>query len=175
MSDVKNAAPRTIGNLRLSTMVEWLRLEEQERSGSCRWWIGSSTKISIVNKQAATVESLIDGHRVKNVISWNSWSLSLRFFCWNDQWRRVSFLYGEYESTNLNFPHWEYEPFSLNNFDSSEATAELRVNKEDIPLLVNALQVPEYFRCSQGTGKAVRGGRGSDPVNLTISNKQINN
>ena len=32
-----------IGNLRLSTTVEWLRLDEQERSGSCRWWIASST------------------------------------------------------------------------------------------------------------------------------------
>ena len=31
-------------------------------------------------------------------------------------------LYGEYESTNLNFPHWEYEPFSLDNFDSSWLT-----------------------------------------------------
>ena len=81
-------------------------------------------------------------------------------------------LYGEYESTNLNFPRWEYKPFSLDNFDSSEGRAELRVDKEDIPLLVNALQVPEYFRCPQGAGKAVRGGRGSDLLNLTISNKQ---
>ena len=67
-------------------------------------------------------------------------------------------LYEEYESTNLNFPHWEYE--------------------EDIPLLVNALQVPEYFRCPQGTGKAFRGGRGSGPVkkvNIIFNNKQINN
>ena len=69
-----------------------------EGSGSCRWWIGSSTnrlarkkEIKIVNKHAATVESLIDGHRVKNVISWTSWSLSLRFFWWSDQWRRVSY------------------------------------------------------------------------------------
>ena len=59
------------------------------------------------------------------------------------------------KSTNLNFPHWEYEPFSLDNFDSSEARAEFRVDKEDIPLLVNVLQVPEYFRCPQRTGKAV--------------------
>ena len=57
--------------------------------------------------------------------------------------------------TNLNFPHLAYEPFSLDNFDSSEAKAEFRVDKEDIPLLVNALQVPESFRCPQGTGKAV--------------------
>ena len=39
----------------------------------------------------------------------------------------------EYESTNLNVPYWEYEPFSLDNFDSSEARAEFRVDKEDIP------------------------------------------
>ena len=63
--------------------------------------------------------------------------------------------YEEYEFTNLSFPHLAYEPFSLVNFDSSEARAEFRVDKEDIPLLVNALQVPESFRCLQGTGKAV--------------------
>ena len=85
-------------------------------------------------------------------------------------------LYEEYESTNLNFPHWEYEPFSLDNFDSCEGRAEFRVDKKDIPLFVNALQVPEYFRCPQGTGKAVRGGRGSEPVkkvNIIFNNKQI--
>ena len=54
-------------------------------------------------------------------------------------------LYEECESTNLNFPHWEYKPFSLDNFDSSEVRAKFRVDKEDIPSLVNALQVPEYF------------------------------
>ncbi|CAH3020167.1 unnamed protein product [Porites evermanni] len=82
-------------------------------------------------------------------------------------------LYEEYESTNLNFPHWEYEPFSIDNFDISEGKAEFRVDKDDIPLLV-----PEYFRCPQGTGKAVRGGRSSDPVkkvNIIFNNKQINN
>ena len=52
----------------------------------------------------------------------------------------------KYESgTNLNFPHQEYEPFSPDNFDGSEARTEFSVDKEDIPLLVNALQVPEIF------------------------------
>ena len=54
-------------------------------------------------------------------------------------------LYEECESTNLSFPHVEYKPFSLDNFDSSEVRAKFRVDKEDIPSLVNALQVPEYF------------------------------
>ena len=44
----------------------------------------------------------------------------------------------EYESTNLNFPHWEYEPFSLDNFDSSEARTEVRVDKEDPSLKLSA-------------------------------------
>ena len=32
-------------------------------------WREKKEEIKIVNKQAATVESLIDGHRVENVIS----------------------------------------------------------------------------------------------------------
>ena len=91
-----------IGNLRLSTTVECLREPTVGRAGEVCFlsmvdWIeyepcGAKKKeIKIVNKQAATVEWLIDGHRVKNVISWTSWSLSLRFFWWSDQWRRVNF------------------------------------------------------------------------------------
>ena len=116
-------------------------------------------EIKIVNKQAATVESLIDGHRVKMSFHELREALVCAF---SDRLviSEEEFLihYEEYESTNLYFPHWEYEPFSLDIFDSSEARAEFRVDKEDIPLLVNALQVLEYFRCPQGTGKAVRGG-----------------
>ena len=56
-------------------------------------------------------------------------------------------LYEEYESTNFNFPHWEYEPFSLDNFDSSEARAEFRVDKEDIPLL--KMKLARYIRLNR--------------------------
>ena len=41
------------------SMVDWMEYEP----------FGKKKRIKIVNKQAATVESLIDGHRVKNVIS----------------------------------------------------------------------------------------------------------
>jgi len=61
-------------------------------------------------------------------------------------------LYEEYESTNLYFPYWEYDPFCLDNFDSSEARAEFRIDKDDIPLLAQALNIPDVFRCYQGTG-----------------------
>ena len=43
-------------------MVDWI---EYEPFGAKK----KKKEINIVNKQAATVESLIDGHRVKNVIS----------------------------------------------------------------------------------------------------------
>ena len=95
----------------------------------------------------------------------------------------VLILYEEYESTNLNFPHWECEPFSLDNFDSSEARAEFRVDKEDIPLL--KMRLARYIRLNRYylslTSLLVvsrRGGRGSDPVkkvNIIFNSKQINN
>ena len=107
-------------------------------------------EIKIVNKQGATVESLIDGHRVKKFHELRE-ALVCAFSDGVISEEEFLILYEEYESTNLNFTHWEYEPFSLDNFDSSEARAEFRVDKEDIPLLVNALQVTEYFRCPQGT------------------------
>ena len=107
-------------------------------------------EIKIVNKQGATVESLIDGHCVKKFHELRE-ALVCAFSAGVISEEEFLILYEEYESTNLYFPHWEYEPFSLDIFDSSEARAEFRVDKEDIPLLVNALQVTEYFRCPQGT------------------------
>ena len=56
-------------------------------------------------------------------------------------------LYEEYESTNWKFPNWEYKPFSLDNFDSSEARAEFRVDKEDIPLL--KMKLARYIRLNR--------------------------
>ena len=48
------------GEVCFLSMVDWIEYEP----------FGAKKKeIKIVNKQAATVESLIDGHRVKNVIS----------------------------------------------------------------------------------------------------------
>ena len=60
-------------------------------------------------------------------------------------------LYEEYDSVNLCFPYWEYDSFQLNDLDSSECKAEFRMEKEDIPRLAAALQIPATFRCSQGT------------------------
>ena len=49
------------GEVWFLSMVDWI---EYEPFGAKK-----KKEINIVNKQAATVESLIDGHRVKNVIS----------------------------------------------------------------------------------------------------------
>ena len=61
------------------------------------------------------------------------------------------FLYEEYESVNPFYPYWEFEPFCLDSLDSSECKSEFRLEKEDIPFVADALQVPARFRCPQGT------------------------
>ena len=64
-------------------------------------------------------------------------------------------LYEEYQSANLCFPYWEYEPFRLDDLDNSECRADFRVEKEDIPRLATALQIPPFFRYSQGRRRFV--------------------
>ena len=56
-----------------------------------------------------------------------------------------------YQSDNPMYPYWEFQPFSLQNLDTSECVAEFRVKKEDIPIVAEALQLPERFTCPQGT------------------------
>ena len=51
-------------------------------------------------------------------------------------------LYEAYRPSNLPFPHSAYEKFSLANKDPAECKADFRVEKRDIPLLVDALRVP---------------------------------
>ena len=46
-------------------------------------------------------------------------------------------LYDTYRPRNLPFPHSVYEKFSLTNKDSAECEADFRVEKRDIPLLVD--------------------------------------
>ena len=53
--------------------------------------------------------------------------------------------------SNLPFPHSAYEKFSLANKDPAECKADFRVEKMDIPLLIDALRVPPVFKCRNGT------------------------
>ena len=61
-------------------------------------------------------------------------------------------LYEAYRPSNLpSFPHSAYEKFSLTNEDPAECKANFRVEKRDIPLLVDALRIPPVFQCRNGT------------------------
>ena len=60
-------------------------------------------------------------------------------------------LYEEYTPQNLPFPHRQYERFSLLNKDTAECKADFRVEKADIPFLIDALRMPPVFVCGNGT------------------------
>ena len=82
-------------------------------------------------------------------------------------------LYEECESTNLNFPHMEYKPFSLDNFDSSEVRAKFRVDKEDIPYWLTLYRSQNIFDALK---EQVKLSAAAEVVTLSIfNNTQINN
>ena len=60
-------------------------------------------------------------------------------------------LYEAYRPSNLPFPHSAYEKLSLANNDPAECKADCRVEKRDIPLLLDALRVLPVFQCHNGT------------------------
>jgi len=60
-------------------------------------------------------------------------------------------LYEANQSDNLIFNHKDYEKFRLDTKDEDECKADFRVQKLDLPLLLDALQVPDVFKCEQGT------------------------
>ena len=45
-------------------------------------------------------------------------------------------------SKNPDFSHSSYARFDLENIDETECLAEFRVQKQDIPVLANVLQLP---------------------------------
>ena len=60
--------------------------------------------------------------------------------------------YEAYGPSNLLFPHSAYEKLSLANKDPAECKADFRVEKRDIPLLLDALRVPPVsVQCRNGT------------------------
>ena len=57
----------------------------------------------------------------------------------------------EYKAVNPFYPYWEFKPFCSDSLDSRECKSEFRLEKEDIPFVADALQVPARLRCPQGT------------------------
>lgn len=60
-------------------------------------------------------------------------------------------LYEAYSSKNLDLPYKEYGRFQLEEMDVDECIDKFRVRKNDIPLLLEILQIPEFIKCPQGS------------------------
>ena len=58
-------------------------------------------------------------------------------------------LWESYQFKNPEFPYSSYARFDLQNIDEAECLAELRVQKQDIPVLANVLQLPMNIHCPQ--------------------------
>ena len=65
--------------------------------------------------------------------------------------KEFAVLYKEYTPQNLPFPHCQYDTFSLLNKDPAECEADFRVEKADIPLLIDTLRMPPEFVCGNST------------------------
>ena len=52
-------------------------------------------------------------------------------------------------STNPDLPYDLYDHFDFNVLENDECVTEFRFNKQDLPLLAEALQIPDQIRCYQ--------------------------
>ena len=57
----------------------------------------------------------------------------------------------DYNRSKPLFPHWKFEDFDLRTWDEVECRTELWFGKNDLPLLLRCLQIPEQVVCQQGT------------------------
>jgi len=58
-------------------------------------------------------------------------------------------LYETFTLKNPDFPYDSYELFNLDSMNAAECKAEFRVEKQDLPRLVQTLQLPPVFKCEQ--------------------------
>ena len=49
------------------------------------------------------------------------------------------------------YPHWNFNNFDLLSWDDAQCRTDLRFRKTDLPLLLNAFQIPGIIKCCQGT------------------------
>ena len=68
---------------------------------------------------------------------------------WIDEFE-FALLYDENSSREI-FPYWKYQRFDLDLWDDTECKTELRFSKNDLPDLLDVLDIPEKIICSQGT------------------------
>ena len=60
-------------------------------------------------------------------------------------------LYDANTAKNPDFPYDCYGSFDLNEMGDSKSLTEFRFHKNDVPILLEALQRPQSFTCHQGT------------------------
>ena len=60
-------------------------------------------------------------------------------------------LYDANTSKNPDFPYGCYKSFDFNEMDNSKCLAEFPFYENDVPVLLEALQLPQSFTCHQGT------------------------
>ena len=62
-------------------------------------------------------------------------------------------VFSELNRKNPPFPYWNYDRIEkqMDNMSSAEIKSELRFGHSELPLLAEALQIPQYFVCSNGT------------------------
>jgi len=78
-------------------------------------------------------------------------ALLVAFDCGTISEEEFCLLYDINRSDNLVFAHSDYERFALDDKDDVECISNFRVKKQDIPLLAEALRLPETFKCQQGS------------------------
>ena len=61
-----------------------------------------------------------------------------------------AFLY-DANSSRESFPYWKFPDFNFDDWDNTECNTELRFAKSDVLVLLDALDFPEKFVCSQRT------------------------
>ena len=60
-------------------------------------------------------------------------------------------LYDVNTSKNPDSPYESYGKFDLNDMDDRKCLSDFRFHKSDLPVLCEALHLPNYFICQQGT------------------------
>ena len=62
-------------------------------------------------------------------------------------------VFSELNRKNPPFPYWNYDRIEkqMDDMSSAEIKSEFRFGHSELPLLAEALQIPQYFVCSNGT------------------------
>ena len=84
-------------------------------------------------------------------------------------------VFSELNRKNPPFPYWNYDRIEkqMDDMSSAEIKSEFRFGHSELPLLAEALQIPQYFVCSNGTVasgmEGLRHGRSVPEISLILA------